>query len=74
MMVNPIEIDYIDYEKITDDLYIIGQNLILRFNVSLAKKMNNGDRYHFHHVTTGSKKCPLQQTPAPRSKLVFRWF
>ena len=48
-MINPIEIDYIDYEKITDDLYMIGQNLILRFNVSLAKKTNNGERYHFHH-------------------------
>lgn len=40
--------NYIDYEKITDDLCQLGYNAILRFNVSLASKLQDGTRRHFH--------------------------
>lgn len=42
---------YVDYDKISDDLYFLGGSarLILRMNVGLAKKQNNGDRQHFYH-------------------------
>lgn len=39
----------IDYDKISDDLYIMGSNTILRFNVSLAKvNSNDSTRIHYH--------------------------
>lgn len=38
----------IKYEKITDDLYILGVNSILRFNVSLANKNQDGKKRLFH--------------------------
>jgi hypothetical protein len=46
-MVQPI-IKQDRYEKISDDLYILGNNTILRFNVILAKKADDGRRFHFH--------------------------
>lgn len=36
------------YEKISDDLCILGNNAILRFNVSLARKSEDGTRTSFH--------------------------
>lgn len=44
-MINPIQKMY---EKITDDVYDIGFNVKLRFNVALAKKQSDGTRYHYH--------------------------
>lgn len=44
-MINPIQKMY---EKITDDVYDIGFNVKLRFNVALAKKQADGTRYHYH--------------------------
>lgn len=41
-------ITFIDYEKISDDLYFLGQNVLLRFNVQLAKKSDDGRRFHYH--------------------------
>lgn len=39
---------YIDYEKISDDVLSMGSKLILRMNVSLARKSVNGERQLFH--------------------------
>lgn len=39
----------VDYDKISDDLCILGFNTVLRFNVILSKASQDGKRYHFHH-------------------------
>lgn len=39
----------IDYDKLSDDLYYLGNGIILRFNVILAKKREDGTRNYFHH-------------------------
>ena len=44
-LIEPIEFFKID--KVSDDIYAIGPNVILKFNVSLSK-ISNGKRYHFH--------------------------
>lgn len=41
-------ISYDSYEKLVDDVYYIGSNIILRMNVSLAKKLDDGRRYFYH--------------------------
>ena len=38
----------LQYEKITDDLYILGVNTVLRFNVSIASKTQDGMKKLFH--------------------------
>ncbi|MGL5751502.1 MAG: hypothetical protein ACRCXT_13295 [Paraclostridium sp.] len=38
----------IDYEKLSDDLMILGPNVVLRFNVVLAKALPDGTRSFFH--------------------------
>lgn len=41
--------DYIDYEKISDDIFFIGNSTVLRLNVSLAKPdTRDQTRRHFH--------------------------
>ena len=42
---NPIE--FMNYERICDDLYFLGNNVVLRFNVGLAS-YKDGTRYFFH--------------------------
>ena len=37
-----------DYEKISDDLCYLGSNIIVKFNVGLAKKNEEGKRSTFH--------------------------
>lgn len=44
-LVEPMEFFKID--KISDDVFAIGPNIILKFNVSLSK-ISGGKRYHFH--------------------------
>lgn len=39
---------YDDYDKISDDLMVIGYNTIVRFNVILSKALKDGRRFHFH--------------------------
>lgn len=41
---------YIDYDKISDDLYFLGggAKLVLRMNVSLARRSKEGNRQHFY--------------------------
>lgn len=38
----------VNYDKISDDLCILGFNAILRFNVVLSKPTAEGKRYHYH--------------------------
>lgn len=40
--------EYFKVDKISDDVYALGPNVILKFNVSLSKTSNNGTRHHFH--------------------------
>lgn len=44
-LVEPMEFFKVD--KISDDVFAIAPNIILKFNVSLSK-VSNGKRYHFH--------------------------
>lgn len=44
-LIEPMEFFKVD--KIVDDVYVIAQNVLLRFNVSLSK-ISGGKRYHFH--------------------------
>ena len=44
-LIEPMEFFKID--KVSDDVYAIGPNVILKFNVSLSKT-SQGKRYHFH--------------------------
>ena len=46
-LITPITIEDERYDKISDDLYIIGSNVVLRFNVSLSKN-NDNIRNYFH--------------------------
>lgn len=41
---------YIDYDKISDDLYFLGggARLVLRMNVSLARRSKEGNRQHYY--------------------------
>lgn len=45
-MIDPME--FIKYDKITDDVFVLGPNVVLRFNVSLSKSTTEGKRYHFY--------------------------
>lgn len=38
----------VDYEKLTDDIFYFGNKMMLRMNVSLAKKNDDGTRRYFH--------------------------
>lgn len=46
MLNNPIK--FVQYDKLSDDLYFLGFNAILKFNVTLSKKGEDGKRHHFH--------------------------
>lgn len=43
------DITYKNYEKLTDDIFHIGGNLILRMNVVLSKTDKLGNRYFYHN-------------------------
>lgn len=45
-MTSPIE--YISYNKVVDNVYYLGDGIVLKFNVLLAKKGYNGQREFFH--------------------------
>lgn len=45
-MMNGVE--YIDYDKISDDLCWLGNKCIVRMVVKLSSKAKDGTRYHFH--------------------------
>ena len=41
-------IKYVDYQKISDNIYFLGNNTVLRFNVLLSGKRDDGTSNHFH--------------------------
>ena len=47
--INPITVLHEQYEKLVDDIYYLGNNVILRMNVTLAKKSEDGRRYYYHN-------------------------
>lgn len=66
-LVEPIEFFKVD--KISDDVYALGPNVILRFNVSLSK-VANGKRYHFHKEF----EYPSRSTDIPTVATIKRSF
>ena len=46
MSIQPME--FLKYDKISDDVYMLGPNTVLKFNVSLSKITSEGKRYHFY--------------------------
>lgn len=51
-------VSFYDYEKMSDDLLYLGNGIMFRMNVSLAKKDKNGMRDHFHKEYKYSSKYP----------------
>lgn len=51
-MATPILFEHEIYERITDDIYWIGLNTILRLNVTLAKRSDDGSRIGYHSEYT----------------------
>lgn len=49
-------VKFLDYEKISDDLIYFRNNIVLRFNVSLANKNKDGLRESFHKEYKYSSK------------------
>ena len=50
-------IDYTEYDRITDTLMFLDDNLCLNFSVALSRKTKNGDRYFYHYESMyGSDK------------------
>ena len=45
---NPMTFHNDDYEKLTDNVYFLGNNVVLRLNVVLASKKEDGSRYSYH--------------------------
>lgn len=41
-------IEFMKYDKISDDVYLLGNNVILKFNVSLSKISQDNKRFHFY--------------------------
>lgn len=59
MLIDPME--FIKYDKISDDVYALGPNTVLRFNVSLSKITSDGKRYHFYkefEYSSHANECP----------------
>jgi hypothetical protein len=54
-LINPF-ISFDQYDKISDDVYFLGQNAILKFNVSLSKTSDAFGRQHFHKEFEYSSK------------------
>ena len=42
-------VTFLDYDKISDDLMYFDRDVYLRFNVQLARKGKDGNRYHYHN-------------------------
>lgn len=70
-LIEPLEFFKID--KISDDVYVIAQNVILRFNVSLSK-ISNGKRYHFHKEYEYSPKNKTDQQSLVTIKRSFDYY
>lgn len=51
-----MNIGYLDYDKISDDMMFLAKNTIVRFNLTLSKKYRDNNRYHFHREYTYDSK------------------
>lgn len=60
MAVDPIE--FIKYDRLSDDVYNLGPNVMLKFNVSLSKIVGDGKRYHFYKEFEYASKAIDTQT------------
>ena len=40
-------VTFLDYDKVSDDLMYFDRDVYLRFNVLLANKGKDGNRYHY---------------------------
>ncbi len=60
MAVDPIE--FIKYDKFSDDVYNLGPNVMLKFNVSLSRTDQNGKRYYFYKEFEYNSRCQDPQT------------
>lgn len=58
-------IEFLNYERMSDDLYYLGPNVVLRFNVGLAS-YRDGKRYFFHrefeYEKNGSKVTTIRRS------------
>ena len=70
-LIEPMEFFKID--KISDDVYVIGPNVILKFNVSLSK-VANGKRYYFHKEFEYPTKGIPEQPTAVTIKRSFDYY
>lgn len=57
-------IEYIDYDKLSDDVLYLGSKLYLRMNVSLSSKSEPDQRYHFH------KEFAYSSVYAPNNRFI----
>lgn len=59
-----MSVDYVDYDKITDDMMYLGNSVTMRFNVLLSKKFSNTDnsRRFFHSEYRYDSKYDDTQT------------
>lgn len=48
-LIKPIEIEHNQYEKLVDDVYILGRDMILKMNVTLGRKKKDDTRYNYHN-------------------------
>ena len=55
-LIVPAIIEQIQYDKISDDIYFLGKNVVLRFNVNLSKTGMNNERTHYHKEYQYSSK------------------
>lgn len=70
-LIEPMEFFKID--KISDDVYSIGPNVVLKFNVSLSK-ISNGKRYHFHKEFEYPSKGINEQSSLVTIKRSFDYY
>lgn len=60
-------IEFFKVDKISDDVYAIAPNIVLRFNVSLSK-ISNDKRYHFHK----EYEYPVKNVPGINSLVTIK--
>lgn len=47
-LIAPVVIEQQQYDKISDDLYFLGKNVVLKFNVNLSRPNQENQRNHYH--------------------------
>lgn len=72
-LIKPVEIVHNQYEKIADDIYVLGQDIILRMNVTLGRKKRDGNRYSYHneYMYSSNKYIDMNQLITVRRSYDF---